>query len=163
MAGHQAASLGGCRLNNYEPLPKGQGAQGRNARPHFEVKPLPWPSVLGGQSLSLSSTSRDPAAAIALIRFLEESEEKLFNNGGLPAARRGVYADSTRPYASLVAQGIETAKPRPAIPHYAEFSEALRQTLSTLLTATTFDRAEVDTALDHLEERLEAAVQGRTG
>ena len=58
----------------------------------FGVRTLPGPSVLGGQNLAMASSTDNPAAAQELIRFLtsEESELRLFRDGGFAAPHRGV-------------------------------------------------------------------------
>jgi multiple sugar transport system substrate-binding protein len=99
----------------------------------FDVARLPWPSVLGGQNLAISSRSGQPRAAQALIEFLtsERSQQILFERGGFAASRRLVYDDQEvqrrYPYAMTLRQAIEAARPRPVLPRYAQFSEEFRR------------------------------------
>jgi len=106
---------------------------------HFDVAPLPGPSVLGGQNLAVASDTHKPRAAQALIEFLtsEESQRFLFERGGFAAARKSVYHDDEvrkqRPYAETLLRAIEGARPRPITPHYILFSSALRQVVDNAL------------------------------
>jgi multiple sugar transport system substrate-binding protein len=99
----------------------------------------PGPSVLGGQDLAIASTSRHPRAAAALIEFLtsERSQQILFERGGFAATREVVYHDKAvtdeYPYASVLLTAIQQARLRPATPHYARFSQVLRDVVGYAL------------------------------
>jgi multiple sugar transport system substrate-binding protein len=99
----------------------------------FAVARLPWRSVLGGQNLAISSRSKQPRAAQALIEFLtsERSQQILFERGGFAASRRLVYQDpevqKEYPYAMTLLNAIDAARPRPVMPRYAQFSEEFRR------------------------------------
>jgi multiple sugar transport system substrate-binding protein len=99
----------------------------------FDVAPLPSDSgVLGGQNLAVAADTTRPRAARALIEFLtsERSQQILFERGGLPATRKVVYSDPVvrerYEYVPTLERALEHAKPRPAQPHYARFSQVLR-------------------------------------
>jgi len=99
----------------------------------FDVAPLPSDSgVLGGQNLAVAADTDRPRAARALIEFLtsERSQQILFERGGLPATRKVVYSDPVvrerYEYVPTLERALEHAKPRPAQPHYARFSQVLR-------------------------------------
>lgn len=99
----------------------------------FGVRPLPGPSVLGGQNLAVAKHSPRPRAAQALIEFLtsEPSQRRLFRDGGLAATRHAVYDDpeilAEYPYAPQLRDAVGSARLRPVTPYYAGFSEAFRE------------------------------------
>ncbi|SDF31360.1 multiple sugar transport system substrate-binding protein [Lentzea fradiae] len=140
-----------------------EGNRGESAgRPgiEFEVMRLTGPSVLGGQNLAISSKSKKPRAAQALIEFLTgpRSQQLLFERGGLAATRGIVYQDSivTRKhlYAGTLLKAIEDARLRPVTPYYSRFSDEFRNVIRY--------------ALDHdgalpadAVEALTGALQGR--
>ena len=122
----------------------------------FGVMALPWPSVLGGESMAVTSTARFPDAAGALVRAMTGVDgwrikddrgrqvlppRALFDEGGIPVARTDVYCAPgargcllrNRPYAPLVAASIRTARPRPVTPAYPAVSAAIRGTLGRWL------------------------------
>jgi multiple sugar transport system substrate-binding protein len=116
-------------------------ADGDTAPPDwFGVRPLPGPSVLGGQNLAIAARSSRPRAARALIEFLtsEPSQRRLFGAGGLAATRHAVYDDpnitTARPYAPHLRDAIESARLRPVTPHYARFSETFREGMRYAMT-----------------------------
>jgi len=126
----------------------------------FAVSPLPWPSVLGGQNLAIAERSEHPRAARALIEFLTDSRSQqiLFERGGFAATRRVVYTDAAvrdrYPYADELHAAVEGARLRPRTPHYALFSEVLREAVHAMLV--TGDRPPPDLADD-----LRAALRGQ--
>lgn len=110
----------------------------------FGVLPLPWPSVLGGESMAVTTTSAVPDAASALVRAMtgvdgwriknERGAEvlpprELFRVGGQAVARTDVYGYRDRPYAPLVAAGLRGARPRPVTPTYPAVSAAIQGTV----------------------------------
>lgn len=122
----------------------------------FGVRPLPWPSVLGGESMAVTSTTKYPKAAAALVRTMTGLNDarisdhgrdvlpprELFEVGGMPVPRLDVYCTpgsrgctlpARRLYAPVVAQSIRTARPRPVTPAYPELSEAIRDTIGDWL------------------------------
>jgi multiple sugar transport system substrate-binding protein len=133
----------------------------------FTTRALPWRSVLGGWSLVLSAGSQHPKQAVELMRFLttEENQTSLFTRAGLLATRPEVYADPDvlrlRPDAPQLSGAVQHADVRPATPHYAAVSAALRETVSRLVADGEDDPAVIGVALDALEVRLRDAVEGR--
>jgi multiple sugar transport system substrate-binding protein len=110
-----------------------------SAAPPFAVSRLPGPSVLGGQDLAISSDSRHPRAAQALIEFLtsERSQQILFERGGFAATREIVYHDAPviakYEYAPVLLDAIQAARPRPVTPHYPRFSQVFRGLVTNAL------------------------------
>ncbi|WP_328475336.1 extracellular solute-binding protein [Actinoplanes sp. NBC_00393] len=121
------------------PVAYGQLRAGDKPMSDFDVGPLPGPSVLGGQNLAVASSTRDPQAAQELIEFLtsEESEQRLFRDGGLAATRTAVYDDpqvlAKRPFAPTLKQALENARPRPETTHYALFSSTFQEIVTQAL------------------------------
>jgi multiple sugar transport system substrate-binding protein len=130
------------------------------AAPKFAVSPLPWPSVLGGQNLAIADRSAHPRAARALIDFLTDprSQQILFERGGFAATRKVVYDDpvvlARYPYAGALRTAVENARLRPRSPHYALFSEVLRDAVYSMLITGAGPPA-------NLADRLRAALRGQ--
>jgi multiple sugar transport system substrate-binding protein len=127
----------------------------------FDVAPLPSDSgVLGGQNLAIAADTTRPRAARALIEFLtsERSQQILFERGGLPATRKVVYSDPVvrerYEYVPTLERALEHAKPRPAQPHYARFSQVLRTAVDGYL------RQGVPLP-DDIQDQLVGALKGR--
>jgi multiple sugar transport system substrate-binding protein len=115
------------------PVAYGLLADSRDPRVgSFGVAPLPGTSVLGGQDLAIASDTTKPSAARALVEFLtsEDSELKLFRDGGLAATRSAVYQDQgvrdRQPYAQDLLQAVSKARARPITTHYALFSSVFQ-------------------------------------
>jgi multiple sugar transport system substrate-binding protein len=127
----------------------------------FGVAPLPADSgVLGGQNLAVSADTARPRAARALIEFLtsERSQQILFERGGLPATRQVVYSDRTvrerHPYVATLERALDDAKPRPAQPHYARFSQVFRSAVDGYLRQGA-------PLSDDIQDQLVGALKGR--
>jgi multiple sugar transport system substrate-binding protein len=124
--------------------------------PDFGVAPLPERSAaLGGQNLAIAADTDRAEEAHALIKFLtgDLSQAQLYGEGGLPATRKAVYDD--QPFAATLREALDNARSRPALPHYAQFSQSLRTTVDEYLR-----RGELPSE-DALRERLDAARHGR--
>jgi multiple sugar transport system substrate-binding protein len=125
----------------------------------FAVARLPGPSALGGQNLAISTHSRRPRAAQALIEFLtgERSQQILFERGGFAATREIVYRDAAVTdryrYAPTLLEAIRSAHTRPVTPHYAQFSETFRAIVRQSL-------ADGGRLPPDAKPRLEAALKG---
>jgi multiple sugar transport system substrate-binding protein len=136
------------------------GVPAQGAPFKFDVSPLPWPSVLGGQNLVITERSAHPRAARALIDFLTDarSQQILFERGGFAATRKVVYTDRVvldrYPYATALRRAVEDARLRPKSPHYALFSEVLRAVVHQMLVTGGSPPAD-------LAKRLRAALRGQ--
>lgn len=152
--------------------------RGADAAP-FRVGAAPLPgAVLGGQSLAVASASRYPVAAQRLVEFLtnERSQQQLFERGGFASARWAPYNDPFAPWApgpeaasddasvvvpssddakKVLADALDTARTRPRLLHYAEFSEAFRAHVRPVLTG---DR---DPDPERLARVVDVAVDGK--
>jgi multiple sugar transport system substrate-binding protein len=83
--------------------------------------------VLGGQSLALVSRSPHHSAAVEFIRFVtDEAAQKVLAAHGLAPTRIAAYNDVNLqafiPHLATVRGAVETARPRPIHPNYAEFA-----------------------------------------
>jgi hypothetical protein len=145
----------------YNQLTAPQSGSSIAAR-NFGVVPLPFPSVLGGQDLAISTASKDPTAAMEVIDFLTsaQAERCLFAVGGFPATRSSAYADdgqlptgyqvAAEPavvghplcgsttgrqlnIGSEIQAGLAQAFPRPVTPYYTEYSTIIQEHVSQLL------------------------------
>jgi multiple sugar transport system substrate-binding protein len=146
----------------YNQLTAPQSGSSIAAR-NFGVVPLPFPSVLGGQDLAISTTSKDPTAAMQVIDFLTsaQAERCLFAVGGFPATRSSAYyidngqlptgyqvagepAVAGHPLCgsttgrqlnigSEIQAGLAHAFPRPVTPYYTEYSTIIQDHVSLLL------------------------------
>jgi trehalose/maltose transport system substrate-binding protein len=69
------------------------GGPGTIRPKQFSVARLPYPSVLGGQDLAVSRSTKHLDAALQVVRFLTDkaSERCLFAVGGFPATRSDAY------------------------------------------------------------------------
>jgi multiple sugar transport system substrate-binding protein len=131
---------------------------------NFGVVPLPFPSVLGGQDLAISTSSAHPAEALQVVEFLTspQAERCLFAVGGFPATRSSAYAGknsklptryqavgqpavTSRPLCGSatggqlniskeILQGIAKSAPRPVTPYYTEFSTIVQDQVWPLLS-----------------------------
>jgi multiple sugar transport system substrate-binding protein len=143
-----------------------ESGSGFNIARNFDVAPLPGPSVLGGQNLAISSDTKNPRAAQALIEFLtsERSERILFAEGGLAATRESTYSDpavrAARPYADTLLRAIRDARPRPLTTHYGLFTSVFQEVISQALEPA---RAEGERGRlpDGAVSRLTNALHGR--
>lgn len=144
------------------PVAYGQLRSGDKPMTDFDVRPLPARSVLGGQNLAVAAGTRNPRAAQDLVRFLtsEDSERVLFGAGGLAATRAAVYDDpqvrGTRPYAPVLRQALDQARPRPETPNYALFSSVFQEVVTKTLDSG-------GTLPDDAVTRLTDALHGRVG
>ncbi|MGX7829116.1 extracellular solute-binding protein [Actinokineospora sp. 24-640] len=98
----------------------------------FETAVPPTPSVLGGQNLAVSAHTDKPRAAQALIEFLTSAQSQLILSeiGGFAPTRGSVYdrpkGDAKDGHLDKVRDALATARPRPAVRHYTEFSQRFR-------------------------------------
>lgn len=170
----------------YELLSTGSVPGASYVASHFDVAPLPFPSVLGGQDLAISTQSRHPDAALRVIEYLtsREAERCLFAVGGFPATRQSAYsADTalptgyenvqghplcgTRPGSSpqigkIILKAIGKAFQRPRIRYYTEFSAVVQHVVPRLLNPPSgTDVGDVGDAVSALIAGLKATASGR--
>jgi multiple sugar transport system substrate-binding protein len=144
------------------PVAYGKLRSGDKPMTDFDVRPLPGPSVLGGQNLAVAAGTSNPRVAQDLVAFLtsQESERTLFGTGGLAATRAAVYDDpqvrKSRPYASVLRQALEQARPRPETPHYVLFSSVFQNIVTeTLMSGGKLPESAVTRLTDALNGRVD--------
>lgn len=101
----------------------------------FEVTTLPGDSVLGGQNLAIAKNTGKPKAAQAFMEFMTSAASQLilFEAGGFAPTRDSAYANATRPYKDLLRGAVVSARPRPCLPYYTEFSKEFRRGITRAL------------------------------
>lgn len=141
----------------YGPLTLPSGD--RATPPRVEVCRLPGGgSVLGGQNLAISSRSAHVGEAAGLVRTLTscDSQQVLFDGGGLAPTRACAYDRSTRPdrgFTAEIEEAVRGATPRPQGPCYGRFSaEFTREVHASLQSSGTPLR---DGLLDDLRRALD--------
>jgi multiple sugar transport system substrate-binding protein len=147
----------------YYNLLTAQQTESSPAAKNFGVVPLPFPSVLGGQDLAISTSSGHPAEALQVVEFLTspQAERCLFAVGGFPATRASAYAPNSQllptgyqaagqpavtghplcggttgrqlNIAMEIQKGIAKSIPRPVTPYYTEFSTLVQDQVWPLL------------------------------
>jgi len=116
----------------------------------------PGSATLGGANLAISAYSRHPVTALAFIRFLTSaaSERYILVNSALPPAWASLYNEPALvamfPFLPVLQQAILTARPRPALVDYNQFSLAVSSTVHQALA----QRISVDAALAQLSAEL---------
>lgn len=144
-------------LSNW-PYVYGEASQhtpGNKVAGKFGVTALPGPSgpgssTLGGANLAISAYAPHPATALAFIKFLTSasSERQVLLDSALPPVWTSLYSEKSLirrfPFLPVEKQAILSARPRPALVNYNQFSlaissavhEALAQRLSVSATLT---------------------------
>jgi multiple sugar transport system substrate-binding protein len=91
----------------------------------------PGSSTLGGANLAISAYSQHPATALAFIKFLtsRSSERQVLLSSALPPVWTALYSQRSLvrrfPFLPVLKQAILTARPRPALVNYNQFSLAI--------------------------------------
>jgi multiple sugar transport system substrate-binding protein len=113
-------------------------------------------ATLGGANLAISAYSRHPATALAFITFLtsQASERYILIHSALPPVWTSLYSDPalvTRfPFLPVEKHAILTARPRPALADYNQFSLAISSAVHQALS----QRISVQAALAQLAAEL---------
>lgn len=88
-------------------------------------------STLGGANLAISAYSQHQGTALAFIRYLtsESSERFILEHSALPPVWTALYSQPPLvrqfPFLPVLKQAILTARPRPALVDYSQFSLAI--------------------------------------
>ena len=91
----------------------------------------PGSSSLGGANLAISAYSQHPATALAFIEFLTSlpSEREVLLRSALPPVWTSLYTEPALvrrfPFLPVEKQAILSARPRPALANYSQFSLAI--------------------------------------
>jgi multiple sugar transport system substrate-binding protein len=156
---------------------------------YVHVRPLPFPSVLGGQDLAVATSSRNPNAALEVIQYLTSAsaERCLLAVGGFPATRASAYSSSSLPSATLsddhpdaycgtvsspgftvelsnaIRDALQEAVPRPSTSYYTEFSTIVQAQVCSFLThAIGRTSPSADAVASSLATGLADAASGRS-
>ena len=100
-------------------------------------------TCLGGWEWGVSAFSEHPEEAAALVKYLSSPEvaEYMAVHAALMPAFAEVFDDpevlAAAPWFAEAKSVVETARPRPVTPRYAEVSEAIRTTFNAVLAGVT--------------------------
>ena len=156
---------------------------------YVHVRPLPFPSVLGGQDLAVATSSRNPNAALKVIQYLtsESAERCLLAVAGFPATRASAYSSGPLPSAAssdgqpdaycgtvpspgftaelraAIHRALDSAISRPTTSYYTEFSTIVQARVCNFLTrAIGGTSPSADTVASSLAVGLADAASGRS-
>jgi multiple sugar transport system substrate-binding protein len=99
----------------------------------------PGSSTLGGANLAISAFAPHPATALAFVKFLTSvsSEREVLLRSALPPVWTSLYSQPALirrfPFLPVLKQAILTARPRPAIVNYTQFSLAISSAIHQAL------------------------------
>jgi len=155
-------------LSNW-PYVYGQASQrtpGNKVAGRFGVTTLPGlagpgSSTLGGANLAISSFAPHPATALAFIKFLTSiaSERQVLLRSALPPVWTALYSEPSLvklfPFLPALKQAILTARPRPAIVNYNQFSLAISSAVHQALA----QRQSVGATLTELSAELKQIIR----
>ena len=141
-------------------------AKGSKIAGKFKITNLPgWnggqgAGVLGGTNLAISTYSKNPSGALAVIDyFTSKVGQRYIGEGATPPTLKSAYQDpSVRKAIGLpdaVEQAISQAKPRPVSPVYTQISEAIYKHVNPVLTG---DQS-VDSAVSGMQKDINAALK----
>jgi multiple sugar transport system substrate-binding protein len=121
----------------------------------------PGSATLGGANLAISAYSRHPVTALAFIKFLTSrtSERYILVHAALPPVWASLYDEpqlvAEFPFLPVLKQAILTARPRPALADYNQFSLAISSAVHQALA----QRASVPATLAQLSAELRQIVR----
>jgi len=121
-----------------------QAGPGNEVAGKFGVTALPGlhgpgSSTLGGANLAISAYAPHPATALAFIKFLTSmsSERQVLLRSALPPVWTALYSEPSLirrfPFLPVLRQAILTARPRPALVNYNQFSLAISSSVHQAL------------------------------
>jgi multiple sugar transport system substrate-binding protein len=139
---------------------------GNKVAGRFGVTPLPGldgpgSSTLGGANLAISAYAPHPATALAFIKFLTSmaSEREILLRSALPPVWTSLYSDPSLvrrfPFLPVLKQAILTARPRPALVNYNQFSLAISSAVHQALAR----RQSVSATLTELSAELKQIIR----
>jgi multiple sugar transport system substrate-binding protein len=121
----------------------------------------PGSSTLGGANLAISAYSQHQATALAFIRYLtsQASERYILIRSALPPVWTSLYSQPALiaqfPFLPVLKQAILTAKPRPALIDYNQFSLAISSAVHQALA----QRQSVSATLTQLSAELRQIIR----
>jgi multiple sugar transport system substrate-binding protein len=155
-------------LSNW-PYVYGQASEpspGNKVARKFAVTALPGrrgpgSSTLGGANLAISAYAPHAATALAFIKFLTSmsSERQVLLRSALPPVWTSLYSQPSLvrrfPFLPVLKQAILTARPRPAIVNYNQFSLAISSAVHQALA----QRQSVRATLTELAQELRQIIR----
>ncbi len=139
----------------------GNKVAGRFAVTALPGRSGPGSSTLGGANLAISAYAPHPATALAFIKFLTSmsSEREVLLRSALPPVWTSLYSQPSLvrqfPFLPVLKQAILTARPRPAIVNYNQFSLAISSAVHQALA----QRLSVRAALTELAAELRQIIR----
>ena len=121
----------------------------------------PGSSTLGGANLAISAYAQHPATALAFIKYLtsEPTERYILERSALPPVWTSLYSQQALteqfPFLPVLKQAILTAKPRPALVNYNQFSLAISSAVHQALA----QRQSVSATLTQLSAELRQIIR----
>ena len=118
----------------------------------------PGSSTLGGANLAISAYAPHPATALAFIKFLTSmsSERQVLLRSALPPVWTSLYSQPSLvrrfPFLPVLKQAILTARPRPAIVNYNQFSLAVSSAVHQALAQRQSVRATLTEVAQELRQ-----------
>ena len=126
-------------------------------KPPFEVgiAPLPAPTF-GGAGFAIARSSPAQDAAWRFLEFVASPEivQFLYEHGGVQPARTAFYETTTDPRQKALYAALRHAKPRPALPQYAQASDILQRQVSAALTGQKTSREALRQAAEETRRLL---------
>jgi multiple sugar transport system substrate-binding protein len=121
----------------------------------------PGSSTLGGANLAISAYSEHQGTALAFIRYLtsEASEQYILEHSALPPVWTALYSEPALvrqfPFLPVLKQAILTAKPRPSLVDYSQFTLAISSAVHQALA----QRQSVSATLTQLSAELRQIIR----
>lgn len=118
-------------------------------------------ATLGGWGLGVARFSKNPAAALAFIRYATspEAQKLRYLKSGLLPTQESLYRDSellkSSPHLKDIHAILIKARPRPVHPQYARISDAVQKEVSAALAG----KIGPDNAVANMERRLKEIVR----
>jgi multiple sugar transport system substrate-binding protein len=126
-------------------------------KPPFEagIAPLPAPTF-GGAGFAIVRSSPAQEAAWRFLEFVSSPEivQFLYERGGVQPARTDFYKKTTDPRQKALYEALRHARPRPALPQYAQASDILQRQVSAALTGQKTPREALRQAADETRRLL---------
>jgi multiple sugar transport system substrate-binding protein len=121
----------------------------------------PGSSTLGGENLAISAYSEHQVTALAFIQYLtsEASERFILDRSALPPVWTALYSQPALvrqfPFLPVLKQAILTARPRPSLADYSQFTIAVSSAVHQALT----QRQSVSATLNQLSAELRQIIR----
>jgi multiple sugar transport system substrate-binding protein len=115
--------------------------------------------VLGGWNLAVPLTAKNPEGAVAFITYTvgAEFQKQMFLENSQAPVIADIYSDpdvtAALPFAETLRDSLESSKPRPKSPVYAQISRAIYTNVYAVLN----EGLDIDEAVDKMVAELETA------